>query len=294
MKSLLLAFAFLLCLAPLAFAQAPAATPADKPLRAYHIGNSLTFHVVSDPRHRGFMSGHGVQYVAGYHVLWGQSLFTIWDKSDTPSAKTEKYGVFKNALANFDWDVLTLQPWGSQFDGEKGDLAMARKYIELATARNPDIQVYIYETWPFKDKEGKLDFAAKWSRPFPQPGNWDSLWNSTYCTRLVAQLNKDLPTLKKPVRLLPVGTVLAAIDQQIRSGSLPGVDKFEQLYKDDIHLTPFGYYIARCTFYAVLRRQSPQGLPASASVKEVSDEAGKIIQDTVWRIVTSTDATGVK
>lgn len=281
-------------LVSVAGAQAPAGAGGERMLRAYHIGNSLTFNIVHDPANAEFISGKGVKYECGFNVLWGESLYNNWDKVDKPSARTEKYGTFKNALTTFDWDVLTLQSWGSQFDGEKGDLAMAKKYIELATSRNPDIQVYIYETWPFKDKEAKLDFAAKWTRDDAKAGNWDSLWNSTYCTRLVEQLNKDMPNLKKPVRLLPAGTVLAAMDKLIRAGKLPGVEKFEQLYKDKIHMGPVGNYIVRCTFYAVLRGESPQGLPANAKFKEVSDEAGKIIQDTVWQVVTSTPATGVK
>ena len=289
MKSLPLSLAavWLLLCAPFLPGQTPNPPPDAKPLRAFHIGNSLTFGVVSDPNHRAFMSGHGVDYKAGYHVLWGQSLATIWDKADAPSATVQQYGNFKNALEKSDWDVLTLQAWGSQFEGEKGDAAMARKYIELATARNPAIQIYIYETWPFKDKEGKLDFAAKWKREFPKPGNWDSVWNSTYCKKLVAKLNGDLPDLKKPVKLIPAGTVLAAIDQQIREGKLTGIQKTEQLYKDDIHLTPLGNYIVRCTFYAVLRNESPQGRPGNELFKDVSPENGKLIQDTVWRVVSA-------
>src|SRR5258708_35962820 len=67
MKSLprFLAAVWLLVCAPFLSGQTPNPSPTAKPLRAFHIGNSLTFGVVSDPNHRAFMSGHGVDYKAG-------------------------------------------------------------------------------------------------------------------------------------------------------------------------------------------------------------------------------------
>lgn len=264
------------------------AEPPKQKIRAFHIGNSLTFGEMSGLS--GFMGSRGSTYEYGWHVLWGKGLSEIWEKSGAPSDKAAKYGAFKDALANNEWDVLTLQSWGAVFEGEKGDVVMAKKFIELALKKSPDLQVYIYETWPFKDKAGKIDFAAKWAREFPKPGQWDSVYNSTYCKVLVDRLNKDMPDLKKPVRLIPAGSVISELDKQARAGTVPGIKQIEELYKDDIHMGPAGVYLVRCVFYSVIMKDNPVGLPGAG--KDVPDELSKIFQETAWKVVGGLEMTG--
>ena len=84
--------------------------------------------------------------------------------------------------------------------------------------------------------------------------------NHAYCKEFVRRLNAELTELKKPVKLIPVGTVMQELDQLMRAGKVPGYSRIDQVYRDYIHLLPVGNYIAICTFYAVLLNASPEGL----------------------------------
>lgn len=264
------------------------AEPQAQTIRTYHIGNSLTFGAA--PGLPAVLKSRGANAECGWSVLWGSSLWQIWEKAGAPS-NTSPEGSFTNALTKKTWDVLTLQSWGAVFEGEKGDVVMARKIIELAMQKSPDIQVFIYETWPFNNKGDTRTFADKWARNFPKPGEWDSVWNATYCKELVKRLNKEMPGLKKPVKLIPAGSVMAEVDQQIRDGKVTDLTKIEELYKDNIHLNAAGNCMVRWTMYAAMMKDSPVGLPIPA---EVPEALGKAMQEAAWKIVSESEFTGVK
>ena len=257
-------------------------------IHSYHIGNSLTFGAV--PALKPVLQARGASAECGWSVLWGSSLSQIWDKAGAPS-NTSPQGSFTNALTQNTWDVLTLQSWGANFEGDKGDIALAKKFIELALPKSPNIQVYIYETWPFNNKDDTRSFEQKWSRNFPKPGEWDSVWNATYCKELVKRINQEMPNLKKPVRLIPAGSVIAELDKQIRAGRVTDMKKIEEFYRDNIHLNSAGNYLVRCTLYAVMMKDSPVGLPIP---DDVAATLGKAIQEAAWKVVCETELTGVK
>ena len=142
------------------------AEPPKKTIRAFHVGNSLTHGVVMSGLSE-FMGSRGATYECGWHVLWSSGLSEIWNKADAPSDKAAKYGNFQEALKNYEWDVLTLQTWGLEFEGEKGDVPAAKRFIELALKKSPNLQIYVYEVWPFRDETGKTDFATLWTRDCP-------------------------------------------------------------------------------------------------------------------------------
>jgi hypothetical protein len=73
----------------------------------------------------------------------------IWEHPDQ-GFKENPYGYYPDALSGYEWDVLTLQPFDRQIqspDG-RGDLTTAKKLIDLALGRSPDLQVYVYSRWP--------------------------------------------------------------------------------------------------------------------------------------------------
>jgi hypothetical protein len=259
--------------------------PAAAALRIYHIGNSLTFGVASCP-HFAEVLGRDRQLTDGMHVLWGAPLSAIWDKRDQPSVATPAFGPYPQALGSRTWDVLTLQPSFATLEGATGDLAMATRFIALARANSPGIRIYIYEAWPTIGAHAAVGvFAQKWSRSY-RAGAWDgALYSHDYCRTLVERLRAADAPAATPVLLLPVGSVLAALEDQARAGSLPGVPSIESLYRDGTHLGAIGNYIALITWYAVLRQESPLGLPGPAVVPEVSDGLARAVQQAAWRVV---------
>ena len=78
----------------------------------------------------------------------GAKLQDIWTSPNYPDSAGAPYGTFGNALPNYEWDVLTLEPFGR--------ISLTLKWWETILGlmnnnpNNHDAQVYLYESWPTK------------------------------------------------------------------------------------------------------------------------------------------------
>jgi hypothetical protein len=295
----------LLAFAALAAASAsPASVRAEpkpsaprKTLRVYHIGNSVT-DTIRYPALAQLASSRGQDYVYGRHMIPGAPLEWIWDHP-AEGFGDRPYGHYPQALREYKWDVLTLQPFDRKLEGnEDADLPTAKRFIDLALPKSPDVQIYVYSRWPrreeVKGKKGEyvpLDYSAKWLREYT--GGWDGT-NETrdYFERVVTGLREAYPELKKPVLLIPVGDVMLELDARMRAGKVAGFDNVQQLYRDRIHLNEAGSYVVGCTFYATLFAQSPVGLP-SAPYKVTDPKLAQAIQQAAWDVVSKHELAGV-
>lgn len=61
---------------------------------------------------------------------------------------------------------------------------------------------------------------------------------------------------------------MAAMDEEMKAGHVPGYTTIYQFYKDGIHLNEPGSYLVGCTFFAALLKQSPKG-PASTGPRSM-------------------------
>lgn len=98
--------------------------------------------------------------------------------------------------------------------------------------------------------------------------------------------------MKKPVRMIPVGYVMAELNGMMKAGKVPGYKSIHDVYADGIHLNNVGAYITACTFYATIFQEDPAGLPHD-TYKVPDAELAKLIQQTVWRVVTAHPDSGV-
>jgi hypothetical protein len=269
--------------------------PARKQLRVYHIGNSVTDTLKYQAFGRMVASrGHG--YVWGRHMIPGCPLWGLW--MDQGGFQEKPYGASRNALTNFDWDVVTLQPFDRLLDKDiDPDLPSCEKFIELIVARKPDTQVFIYARWPRRDEvKGSqpieyqpLDYQAKWARPYS--GKWDQSFEARdYFHVLADALNKKFEgKLVRPVRVLPVGDVLAELDRRIRAGEVEGLSSIEQIYTDHIHLNHVGSYAVGATFFATLYNESAVGLPTQA-YGQITEPVARAIGESVDKVLGLTPA----
>lgn len=283
----------------------PAPVPGKKILRGYHIGNSLTFKALSYPystyqkpwsitayedRVIALMNQRGVRYVPGWHISWGASLPSLWNNRFNPAVANA--GPAEKALSSFNWDMLTLQLWGSD---TKGDVEAARKFIDVAVAKNPEIQIYLVETWVEKNDKLDPDYAAQWNREWKpdQKFGVPPIHCAAYAATVFDNLKKATADLRHPVRLIPIGSVLYELDQRMRAGKIPGFTRVEELYQDKVHLNETGNYVALETFCAVILGRNPQGLPRTDMFPTVTDAFSAVVQEAVWKIVSSKPETGV-
>lgn len=309
---------------PLAPTGAENSPSSVKPLRAYFIGNSVTDTL----NYRAFaksVQGAGHELVWGRQMIPGSPLFLLWrhaEEKPNDCGFTEKpFGGSVQALREFPWDVVTLQPFDrllanpdAQNADEQGDVLYSQKYLDLLWQRSPEAQVYIYARWPRMQIKGKgvqydkdaydkpaAGKTADWAQvdPYEQrwlakyTGGWDG-GNETadYFETLTRILRRVNPQARRPVLMIPVGHVMLELDRQMRAGELPGYKGIYDVYKDAIHLTGTGGYIVGCTFYATLYRKNPAQFPAEPY--GVTDaRVVTAIKETVWKVVSNHPLAGI-
>jgi hypothetical protein len=259
-------------------------------LRVYHVGNSVTDTI----RYAAFQKAAqaaGHTYIYGRHMIPGAPLSWIWDHPESGFME-EPFGYYRKALSGYEWDVLTLQPFDRLLEGsEDSDLSTAKRFIDLAVSKSPQLRVYIYSRWPRKNEDGSLDYEAKWLRKYT--GDWDQSNESRdYFERLLQRLRLEYPALRNRLFLVPVGDVMLELHRRMKRNEIRGYHDIGQVYADGIHLNEVGSYIVGCTFFATLYRQSPMRF--SAEPYGVQDAAlAKKIQDTVWQVVRNHPLAGV-
>lgn len=99
--------------------------------------------------------------------------------------------------------------------------------------------------------------------------------------------------VKLELLLIPVGYVMAELNEMMKAGKVPGYKDIHGVYADGIHLNNVGSYITACTFYATIFKEEPSGLPSSSY--QINDAAlVKIIHETVWKVVSAHPYSGVQ
>ena len=291
------------------FAPAANAPRKHQELRVYHIGNSVT-DAIHYKSLQQMARANGDTYVYGRHMIPGAPLQFIWDKPET-GFKENPYGYYPTALKDYEWDVITLQPFDRQLDSKDGfgDLPHCKKFIDLALPKSPGVQVYVYERWPRRKEKVKnnpssgyepFDYQQQWQRKYT--GKWDgSNETRNYFEQLTKALLDAYPKLEKPVLMIPVGEVLFELDKRIKAGKVPGLESIEALYVDGIHFNNVGAFIAGTTFYATMFKTDPRGVDARAygpgkseKDKPIAPELAKAVQDVVWEVVSTHPLAGVK
>jgi hypothetical protein len=282
----------------------PAQAQEDLSLRVYHIGNSVT-NTLTYTALRDMADSDGREYLWGRHVISGAPLSWIWDHPDQ-GFKTDPYGRYPQALPQYEWDVLTLQPFERQIESDngQGDLTNAKKFIDLALTRSPNLQVYIYQRWPRRQGDAEegysLDYEAQWLKTYNE-GEWDGTTETRdYFARLIQALREEYPDSPKPALMIPVGDVMFELDRRIEAGDVPGINSIQDLYFDSIHLNNIGAFLVGTTFYATMYQRDPRGIDFS-SYNDLDDPWDRTItaaqaaaiQDAVWDVVRGHPFSGV-
>jgi len=277
------------CLTILAVLSVNFAARSAETLRVYHVGNSVTDTINYNALSQ-LAQSRGHQYVFGRHMIPGAGLGWIWDHP-AEGFREEPFGYYPNALPNYQWDVLTLEPFDRHLDGNDGDVVMAKNYIDLALRKSPNLRIYVYSRWPRRDKDGNLDYEKKWLSKYT--GGWDGTEETRdYFEKLTFELRKAYPKIQNRILIVPVGDVLYELNQRIKAGQVPGYTSITQVYADGIHFNEVGSYIVGSTFYATLFKENPKNLTASP-YKVNNSQLVSIIQDAVWKVVSTHPLSGV-
>jgi hypothetical protein len=313
---------------PVAHAAEPTATDAT---RIYYLGNSLTDELQYDQFVKLAEAG-GVKIVWGRQMCPGIPINGLWGLREKGGFTKEPFGPWGKALSEFEWDVLTMQPFGNVFEPQ---MEAASKFTAELAKKSPSATVFIYAQWPDRGNNSPMvqidssdweeRFAGK-QRNFETAG-WakehagEEFWYHHVVAKLSPPLNETFKdrSLKhqyeafvhvinsrnpgnKPARLIPVGHAMQLLGQKMRAGLAPGYRTPWDFYSDGVHVNNDGSYIVACAFYATIFGKTPVGLPIGDyqgkpgfrddGVK-ISPELVKLIQETVWEVVATHPLSGV-
>lgn len=294
-------------------------------------------------RGRTSTSGVHVNYGQTLDQIW-KSPNTVTRDNSTANT-SPPYTPFPTAFASATpWDAIVLEPFQSGITGNKNDLtdpgdrARIVDFMNYASgntaghtppgvntavaggnAGNLNAQYYVYArfssvaSWsqgtnnPNPASRG-VGYHEAWSMPYGgdtnEPG-WPAE-RGDFFGRLVESVRATQPAGTRPIELIPVGHVFDAIEVEIKSGGLTGLT-MARLYRDSLHLSELGRFVAASTFYAVLSDDDPTGLlpPADfpglqtnalgrlSSYPEFTPDTLAELQSIVWQTVVTTPYTGV-
>ncbi|VDC32750.1 hypothetical protein XINFAN_03432 [Pseudogemmobacter humi] len=256
--------------------------PPDGPVRVYHLGHSLTGRDM--PAMLAQLAGHDWNSQLG----WGASLDQHWRGEVPGFAEENAAPVFRpahEAAGSGDYPVFVLTEMIGLADAIRwhdSPAALAR-WVQRIREGRADARIYLYETWH------PLDEAPDW--PARLEADLPGLWE--------AHLLRPVLESGERIHVIPGGQVMAAVAREAEAGRIPGLSGAGDLFGDDIHFNDLGAWLVAQTHYAVIYGRSPLGLPARLNRADGSpadappDEAVRIMQGIVWRVVTSYPPTGV-
>lgn len=358
MRKNLIPIARLVCLPAVLLSMALPAQ-AGETLQVYFIGNSLTMSTTLDRVHALFAE-RDIDLQYGSQLSGGKSLirhlnyknepkqkWTSWETNIAKGGTYEpdhnhyhadddiRFGLHDNALVNHKWDKCVLQIYGSNLHD---DYKAIRAFIDLALENGSCENFYIYSTWPRRDKKKlddgsihvkNVDYARKWEADYPwthedtEKKSRFNVANREHTDKLLKLLNDHYDGLPQPIRLIPAGEVLFAIDKKIKAGELPELEALAKrqpdlvpgldddttmadgvnvLYADAIHLNPIphrsntaGIFVSGSTVFTVLSGENPVGMSGKPyGLGSPEDETlVRKLQQTIWEVVTADPRTGV-
>jgi len=258
----------------------------------YHIGNSLTWD--SSPTFLdNIASSQGISLTLGHHINCNRSLIDIWNNPEqTCIDPIAGFGYYLDALT-VDLDYVTAQPFWSKSSTLGSDEQVFSDFAVLLdqNPNNTDTTIYLYQAW-----------GADW---FMSNGDWyndvlDSDMTPTTASDeyFVHLYNRLTSSHVRPIRIIPVGQVIDALNTRITEGNLFGVSSIQDLYRDSIHMSyDLGRFAASVTTIVVLLDIPPFGLH-EVWIEQFGDggydrQTFVDIENTIWDIVSQDSRTGV-
>jgi len=261
----------------------------------YAIGNSLTASMLPFSI-GGFASQRGDSLDVGLHTQSGAALDYL---VGNPSVANIFYPVtLDHAFVGYVWTDLSLEPYPSTTSTLETDLAAFQSVMRSATAAMAlPPRLFIYCAWPSQSSYASAGgFAAYWRSTSADLPTQPTVLKRDYFDHLRARL-AGTPGLTKPF-IIPIGDVLAALDEQIRAGKIGTVADISELYVDNDHLGDVGKFVVGATVYATLFKKNPLGLDIPSGYAQGGDTPltpglATQLESLVWQVVNSDARTGV-
>jgi len=282
---------------------------ASEDLDAFYIGHSLTSDI-PDMVKALADADSGVSFEFKEQNIPGAPLRWQWNEGKEFDGEPHFQGVYTEELSSGKFNTLVLTdsvPRGGE-EQEAESVDYLGRFAKFAREHRPDLKVYYYETWHHitsgTPDNSEYDTASprrtlKWRERLDADR---SMWEE-----IVEKASEESGV---PIRIIPAGQALAAFDDRVQAGKVPGITQTRDYFEDEIHLNPYGKYLVACVHYAALTGKSPVGLPwdiknrwgqsywdtPNWQKKQWSPpdpEAARIMQEIAWETVAGHPKTGV-
>tara|TARA_R110002049_G_scaffold23781_7_gene84823 strand:+ start:34869 stop:37412 length:2544 start_codon:yes stop_codon:yes gene_type:complete len=219
------------------------------------IGHSLFGQTAPDMLQEALRAGQGQGNVAA-QIINGAPLRYNWEESHTAEGVDARAMLPDGRTTHM---ILTEAiPLANHTQWSDTEV-YAQAFFGLAVAANPEVKVYLQETWhSLKSGTGETvenDEGA--GTPWRQRLDDDLPAWEGIVTAVAAGNTSDTAS----VTLIPAGQAMARLYDEIEADLVPGLDDIAQVFSDDIHLNDTGHYFVTMVQYAALTGQSPLGLP---------------------------------
>jgi centrosomal CEP192-like protein len=267
---------------------------------SYHIGNSLTWDMYVGGLQQ-IAANFGVSLTPGYHIRNAASLVYMQDNPGDVSLDSP--AIWTAALPSQSWNYVTFEPYPDWTTPStlQSDITAAQMFISLVPKNSNTAPVFfIYEAWPDQMAFGS-NYQAYWNQAVPDNLDQRTVLARQYFDALFQRLTARYGDTAE-IRAIPVGEVLARIDQMIASGQFQGAANITDFYRDAYHMGAAGRFIAAITTFATIYRRDPAGAPFIAGLPQQPTDNGVVLtpqiaaelESIVWDVVTSNGArTGV-
>ncbi len=271
--------------------------PQEAALRVFHMGHSLVGRDM--PAMLSQLAGDSYSYDS--QLGWGTPLKAHWEPDEAINGfdvenDHPRYRDAKEALGSGDYNALVLTEMVEIRDAIKyfESSEYLARWAEAGRKGNPDIEVFLYETWhELDDEEGWLERLDR---------DLDLYWRDAILSPALARAEPPLP-----IYVIPAGQVMAQLTRTAEArGGVGPMQAREDLFalnddgsRDMIHFNDYGAYLVALTHYAVLYGKSPVGLPHQLNkadgtpAADPGPELALLMQQTVWDVVQSIAETGV-
>jgi hypothetical protein len=271
---------------------AGAAAPRNT-IRLYSIGHSLSAEI-PDMTAALASATPGLTYSFQEQFRLGASLQAQWEEASKPRDQWDdaQFRIsYPKALPKGDFNTVVLidsVPRGGA-EHEAQSVEYLTKFVNYIAQTNPAARIYFAEAW-----HSVLSGTGK--------AQWDTI-SPTRNLDWRARIDADAPMWERirarvaqatgrEIVLIPQARALGKFVDAIEAGQVPGFNRKEDVFGDDIHLNPYGMYFLACFHYAVLFGKSPEGLPLEIKNRWGVDYWGKPFNG--GRTYSKPDAEGIR
>ncbi|NEK21222.1 hypothetical protein GV827_02235 [Sulfitobacter sp. JBTF-M27] len=249
------------------------------------VGHSLFGTTGPTMLEQALLAGTGDARVQA-QIINGAPLRYNWNESDTAEGVDARIILPEGGVTHL---ILTEAiPLANHVTWSETDV-FAQAFAGLASAANPEVHIYVQETWhSLKSGTGQtVEYDDKADIPWRARLDQDlPVWEG-----IVSEVAAGSRSVAANVSLIPAGQALALLSDEIAAGKVPALSGISDLFDDDIHLNDAGHYFVTMVQYATLTGLDPLGLPRDfkdsfgKSFETPDEDLARVFQRIAWAAV---------